>query len=83
MLTEILIAEGKNDIVGKLDITYSTLTENQNELSEFPPEPDLETDIAETAEALIESKKAEEGIFEEETVASQTIEDAEVEGWRN
>ena len=77
-VAEILIAEGKNDIVGKLDIS-STLTENQNELSEFPPEPDLETDIAETAEVLIESKKAEEGIFEEETVASQTIEDAEVE----
>lgn len=77
-VAEILIAEGKNEIVGKLDIS-STLTENQNELSEFPPEPDLETDIAETAEVLIESKKAEEGIFEEETVASQTIEDAEVE----
>jgi len=77
-VAEILIAEGKNDIVGKLDIN-STLTENQNELSEFPPEPDLETDIAETAEVLIESKKAEEGIFEEETVASQTIEDATVE----
>ena len=77
-VAEILIAEGKNEIVGKLDIS-STLTENQNELSEFPPEPDLETDIAETAEVLIESKKAEEGIFEEETVASQTIEDATVE----
>jgi len=77
-VAEILIAEGKNDIVDKLDIS-STLTENQNELSEFPPEPDLETDIAETAEVLIESKKAEEGIFEEETVASQTIEDAAVE----
>jgi hypothetical protein len=77
-VAEILIAEGKNDIVGKLDIS-STLTENQNELSEFPPEPDLETDIAETAEVLIESKKSEEGIFEEETVASQTIEDATVE----
>ena len=77
-VAEILIAEGKNDIVDKLDIS-STLTENQNELSEFPPEPDLETDIAETAEALIESKRAEEGIFEEETVASQTIEDAAVE----
>ena len=77
-VAEILIAEGKNEIVGKLDIS-STLTENQNELSEFPPEPDLETDIAETAEVLIESKKAEEGIFEEETVASQTIEDAAVE----
>jgi len=77
-VAEILIAEGKNDIVDKLDIS-STLTEDQNELSEFPLEPDLETDIAETAEVLIESKKAEEGIFEEETVASQTIEDAEVE----
>ena len=77
-VAEILIAEGKNDIVDKLDIS-STLTENQNELSEFPLEPDLETDIAETAEVLIESKKAEEGIFEEETVASQTIEDAAVE----
>ena len=77
-VAEILIAEGKNEIVDKLDIS-STLTENQNELSEFPPEPDLETDIAETAEVLIESKKAEEGIFEEETVASQTIEDAAVE----
>ena len=77
-VAEILIAEEKNDIVDKLDIS-STLTEDQNELSEFPPEPDLETDIAETAEVLIESKKAEEGIFEEETVASQTIEDAAVE----
>ena len=77
-VAEILIAEGKNDIVDKLDIS-STLTENQNKLSEFPPEPDLETDIAETAKVLIESKKAEEGIFEEETVASQTIEDAAVE----
>ena len=77
-VAEILIAEGKNEIVGKLDIS-STLTENQNELSEFPPEPDLETDIAETAEVLIESKKAEEGIFEEETVASQTIEDTTFE----
>ena len=77
-VAEILIAEEKNDIVDKLDIS-STLTEDQNELSEFPPEPDLETDIAETAEVLIESKKAEEGIFEEETVASQTIEDATVE----
>ncbi len=77
-VAEILITEEKNDIVDKLDIS-STLTEDQNELSEFPPEPDLETDIAETAEVLIESKKAEEGIFEEETVASQTIEDATVE----
>ena len=77
-VAEILIAEEKNDILDKLDIS-STLTEDQNELSEFPPEPDLETDIAETAEVLIESKKAEEGIFEEETVASQTIEDAAVE----
>ena len=77
-VAEILIAEEKNDILDKLDIS-STLTEDQNELSEFPPEPDLETDIAETAEVLIESKKAEEGIFEEETVASQTIEDATVE----
>jgi len=77
-VAEILIAEEKNDIVDKLD-TSSTLTEDQNELSEFPLEPDLETDIAETAEVLIESKKAEEGIFEEETVASQTIEDAAVE----
>ena len=77
-VAEILIAEEKNDIVDKLDIS-STLTEDQNELSEFPLEPDLETDIAETAEVLIESRKAEEGIFEEETVASQTIEDAAVE----
>ena len=77
-VAEILIAEEKNDIVDKLD-TSSTLTEDQNELSEFPLEPDLETDIAETAEVLIESKKSEEGIFEEETVASQTIEDATVE----
>lgn len=77
-VAEILITEEKNDIVDKLDIS-STLTEDQNELSEFPLEPDLETDIAETAEVLIESKKAEEGIFEEETVASQTIEDATVE----
>ena len=77
-VAEILIAEEKNNIVDKLDIS-STLTEDQNELSEFPLEPDLETDIAETAEVLIESKKSEEGIFEEETVASQTIEDAAVE----
>jgi len=77
-VAEILIAEGKNDIVDKLDIS-STLTENQNELSEFPLESDLETEIAETAEVLIESKIAEEEIFEEETVASQTIEDAAVE----
>ena len=77
-VAEILITEEKNDIVDKLDIS-STLTEDQNELSEFPLEPDLETDIAETAEVLIESKKSEEGIFEEETVASQTIEDATVE----
>ena len=77
-VAEILIVEEKNDIFDKLDIS-STLTEDQNELSEFPLEPDLETDIAETAEVLIESKKAEEGIFEEETVASQTIEDATVE----
>ena len=77
-VAEILIAGKKNDIVDKLDIS-STLTEDQNELSEFPLEPDLETDIAETAEVLIESKKSEEGIFEEETVASQTIEDAAVE----
>ena len=77
-VAEILIAEEKNDIVDKLDIS-STLTEDQNELSEFPLEPDLETDIAETADVLIESKKSEEGIFEEETVASQTIEDATVE----
>ena len=77
-VAEILIAEEKNDIVDKLDIS-STLTEDQNELSEFPLEPYLEMDIAETAEVLIESKKSEEGIFEEETVASQTIEDATVE----
>ena len=67
-VAEILIAEEKNDIVDKLDIS-STLTEDQNELSEFTPKPDLETDIAETAEVLIESKKTEEGIFEKETVA--------------
>ena len=77
-VAEILITEEKNDIVDKLDIS-STLTEDQNELSEFPLEPDLETDIAETAEVLIESKKSEEGIIEEETVASQTIEDTTVE----
>jgi len=77
-VAEILIAEEKNDIVDILDIS-STLTEDQNELSEFPLAPDLETDIAETAEVLIESKKGEEGIFEEETVASQTIEDAAIE----
>ena len=77
-VAEILIAEEINDIVDKMDIS-STLTEDQNELSEFPLEPDLETDIAETAEVLIESKKSEEGIFEEETVASKTIEDAAVE----
>ena len=77
-VAEILIAEEKNDIVDKLDIS-STMAEDQNELSEFTPEPDLETNIAETAEVLIESKKTEEGIFEKETVASQTIEDATVE----
>ncbi len=77
-VAEILIAEEINDIVDKMDIS-STLTEDQNELSEFPLEPDLETDIAETTEVLIESKKSEEGIFEEETVASQTIEDTTVE----
>lgn len=67
-VAEILIVEQKNDIVDKLDIS-STLTEDQNELSEFPLEPDLVKDIAETAEVLIESKKTEEGIFEEETEA--------------
>ena len=39
----------------------------------------METDIAETAKVLIESKKAEEGIFEDETVAFQTTEDTAVE----
>ena len=71
-VAEILIAEQKNDIVDKLDIS-STLNEDQNELSEFPLEPDLVTDIAETAEVLIKSKKAEEGIFEEETEADSSI----------
>ena len=47
--------------------------------SEISIEPDLGPAEVVTAEELIESKKAEEGIFEEETVASQTIEDAEVE----
>ena len=67
-VAEILIVEQKNDIVDKLDIN-STLTEDKNELSEFTLEPDLVKDIAETAEVLIESKKTEEGIFEEETEA--------------
>ena len=67
-VAEILIVEQKNDIVDKLDIS-STLNEDQNELSEFPLEPDLVKDIAETVEVLIESKKTEEGIFEEETEA--------------
>ena len=77
-VAEIPIAEEINDFVDKLDIS-STLTEDQNELSEFPLEPDLETNIAETAKVLIESKKAEDGIFDEETVASQTIEDTAFE----
>ena len=71
-VAEILIVEQKNDIVDKLDIS-STLNEDQNELSEFPLEPDLVTGIAETIEVLIESKKAEEGIFEEETEADSSI----------
>ena len=71
-VAEILIAEQKNDIVDKLDIS-STLNEDQNELSEFPLEPDLVTGIAETIEVLIESKKTEEGIFEEETEADSSI----------
>jgi hypothetical protein len=71
-VAEILIVEQKNDIVDKLDIS-STLNEDQNELSEFPLEPDLVTDIAETADVLIKSKKAEEGIFEEETEADSSI----------
>jgi len=75
---ENLIVEEKTDIVGNMD-DNSTLTEDQNDLSEFSIEPDLGPAEVVTAEELIESKKAEEGIFEEETVASQTIEDAEVE----
>ena len=71
-VAEILIVEQKNDIVDKLDIS-STLNEDQNELSEFPLEPDLVTGIAETIEVLIESKKTEEGIFEEETEADPSI----------
>ena len=70
-VAEILIAEQKNDIVDKLDIS-STQNEDQNELSEFPLEPDLVTDIAETAEVLIKSKKAEEGILKEETEADSS-----------
>lgn len=70
-VAEILIAEQKNDIVDKLDIS-STLNEDQNELSEFPLEPDLVTDIAETAEVFIKSKKAEEGILKEETEADSS-----------
>ena len=70
-VAEILIAEQKNDIVDKLDIS-STLNEDQNELSEFPLEPDLVTDIAETAKVLIKSKKAEEGILKEETEADSS-----------
>ena len=71
-VAEILIVEQKNDIVDKLDIS-STLNEDQNELSEFPLEPDLVTGIAETIEVLIESKKTEEEIFEEETEADSSI----------
>jgi len=70
-VAEILIAEQKNDIVNKLDIS-STLNEDQNDLSEFPLEPDLVTDIAETAEVLIKSKKAEDGILKEETEADSS-----------
>ena len=70
-VAEILIAEQKSDIVDKLDIS-STLNEDQNELSEFPLEPDLVTDIAETAEVLIKSKKAEDGILKEETEADSS-----------
>lgn len=70
-VAEILIVEQKNDIVDKLDIS-STLNEDQNELSEFPLEPDLVTDIAETADVLIKSKKAEEGILKEETEADSS-----------
>jgi hypothetical protein len=70
-VAEILIAEQKNDIVDKLDIS-STLNEDQNELSEFPLEPDLVTDIAETAEVFIKSKKAEEGILKEKTEADSS-----------
>jgi len=75
---ENLIVKEKTDIVGNMD-DNSILTEDQNDLSEFSIEPDLGPAEVVTAEELIESKKAEEGIFEEETVASQTIEDAEVE----
>ncbi len=71
-VAEILIVEQKNDIVDKLDIS-STLNEDQNELSEFPLEPDLVTGIAETIEVLIESKKTEEGILKEETEADSSI----------
>jgi hypothetical protein len=71
-VAEILIVEQKNDIVDKLDIS-STLNEDQNELSEFPLEPDLVTDIAETAEVFIKSKKAEEGILKEKTEADSSI----------
>ena len=70
-VAEILIAEQKNDIVDKLDIS-STLNEDQNDLSEFPLEPDLVTDIAETAEVLIKSKKTEDGILKEETEADSS-----------
>ena len=70
-VAEILIAEQKNDIVDKLDIS-STLNEDQNELSEFPLEPDLVTDIAETAEVFIKSKKAEEEILKEKTEADSS-----------
>tara|TARA_B100000795_G_scaffold153019_1_gene114652 strand:- start:395 stop:1717 length:1323 start_codon:yes stop_codon:yes gene_type:complete len=70
-VAEILIVEQKNDIVDKLDIS-STLNEDQNELSEFPLEPDLVTDIAETAEVFIKSKKAEEGILKEKTEADSS-----------
>ena len=70
-VAKILIAEQKNDIVDKLEIS-STLNEDQNELSEFPLESDLVNDIAETAEVLIKSKRAEEGILKEETEADSS-----------
>jgi len=70
--------EEKTDIVGNMD-NNATLTGDQTDLSEFYLEPDLEPGEVVTVEELIESKKTEEGIIEEETLTTQTIEDDEVE----
>ena len=64
------------DIVDKLDIS-STLTEDQNELSEFPLEPGLGNGYSRNCRSLDRVKKNQKREFlKEETVASQTIEDA-------